>query len=106
MLAQMDEITRNHLGIQTRYTAQNNCFHCPPLFPAATHTHSHALTHTVINRCAPLANLPPYPDMRKDLPSTHSQMHQLHKAQRSMRSFLLLTPPPQRHAATNSIMAP
>ncbi len=91
------QIVWSHLCIQTRYTAQNNCFHCPPLFPAETHTHSHTHTHTVINRCAPLEDLPPYPDMHMELPSTHSQMHQLHKAQRSMRSLLFLTSPPQRH---------
>lgn len=57
------------------------------------HTVSHTLTHThtVLNRCAPLADLPPYPDMHMEPPSTHSQLSQLHKAQRSMRSLLSLT---------------
>lgn len=97
MHSRMDEIAQSHLCIQTRYTAQNNCFHCPPLFPEATQSVTLSHTHTVLNRCAPLADLPAYPDMHMEPPYTHSQLNQLHKEKHALSPF------PHRDTATNSI---
>lgn len=83
--AQMDEgaIRAYKHGTLSR-TIAFTAPHCSLQRHTVIHTLTH--THTVINRYAPLADLPPYPDVHMELPSTHSQMHIKHREE-----FLSLT---------------